>query len=49
MGGIGDELPLLLPCLLHRPDRPAGQQETDAKEDQKAGDTDEDTASKQVA
>ena len=32
VGGVGEELPLLFPCLFHRPHRPAGQQDGHAQQ-----------------
>ena len=49
MGRIGNKPALLFPCFLDRFCDPAGQQNTDAKEDQKAEDADKDTVPHQVS
>ena len=39
--GVGHKLALLFPALFHRPYRPLGQQQTDAKENRQGAQTDE--------
>ena len=36
VGGVRHKLPLLIPCLLHRPNRPAGQQKAQPQKQGKA-------------
>ena len=48
MGGVSDELALLVPCFFDGSDNPACQQEADKKEDKEAYDADQDTISYQI-
>ena len=48
MGGVGNELALLLPGPFHRLYRPGSQPDADTKKCKKAEDTDEDTVLDQI-
>ena len=48
VGRVGDKLPLLLPSTVHRPHRPAGQQQADDQEKPKADHADEHTGAQQI-